>query len=136
MGVVAAAAARAGCCREHDGGEFSLHRATERTPTHRHLRHRRSQTAVRHGFSRYFIRAFREESADLDKNGRISVWEGFAFASAGVKRHYQQRGQLSTERALLDDNGDGVGRSASEKGEAVALRPALTLMRTCRRGAH
>ncbi len=38
-----------------------------------------------------------------------------------MKRHYQQRGQLSTERALLDDNGDGVGRSASEKGEDGSL---------------
>ena len=45
----------------------------------------------------------------LDKNERISIWEAFAGASAGVRRHYQQRGQLSTERALLDDNGDGVG---------------------------
>jgi hypothetical protein len=67
-------------------------------------------------FPEYFVRAFAGEGADLDKNGRISLWEGFAFASAAVKRHYQQRGQLSTERALLDDNGDGVGRSAAEKG--------------------
>lgn len=67
-------------------------------------------------FPEYFVRAFADEGADLDKNGRISIWEGFASASAAVKRHYQQRGQLSTERALLDDNGDGVGRSAAEKG--------------------
>ena len=72
-------------------------------------------------FPEYFIRAFREESSDLDKNGRVSIWEAFASASAAVKRHYQQRGQLSTERALLDDNGDGVGRSASEKGEDGSL---------------
>jgi hypothetical protein len=68
-------------------------------------------------FPEYFVRSFEDAAADLDKNGRVSVWEGFASASAAVKRHYQQRGQLSTERALLDDNGDGVGRSASEKGE-------------------
>lgn len=67
-------------------------------------------------FPEYFVRAFADESADLDKNGRVSLWEGFAFASAAVKRHYQQRGQLSTERALLDDNGDGIGRSAAESG--------------------
>ena len=67
-------------------------------------------------FPEYFITAFDDEAADLDKNGRISIWEAFTFAASGVRRHYQQRGQLSTERALLDDNGDGVGSSATEQG--------------------
>jgi hypothetical protein len=67
-------------------------------------------------FPQYFIKAFDDESADLDKNGRISIWEAFASASAGVRRHYQQRGQLSTERALIDDNGDGVGRGVADDG--------------------
>jgi hypothetical protein len=68
-------------------------------------------------FPQYFIKSFEDESADLDKNGRVSIWEAFAFASAGVRRHYQQRGQLSTERALIDDNGDGVGRGVADDGE-------------------
>jgi len=67
-------------------------------------------------FPEYFVKAFEDESADLDKNRRISVWEAFASAAAGVRRHYQQRGQLTTERALLDDDGDGVGKSAAEQG--------------------
>ena len=67
-------------------------------------------------FAEYFVRAFEDESADLDKNARVSIWEAFASAAAGVRRHYQQRGQLSTERSLLDDNGDGVGTSAAEQG--------------------
>ncbi len=67
-------------------------------------------------FPQYFIKAFEDESADLDKNGRISIWEAFASASAAVRRHYQQRGQLSTERALIDDNGDGVGRGVADDG--------------------
>jgi len=33
-------------------------------------------------FPQYFIKAFEDESADLDKNGRISIWEAFASASA------------------------------------------------------
>ena len=61
-------------------------------------------------FPEYFIRALTDAAADIDKNGRISIWEAFAAASGHVRRHYQQRGQLSTERALLDDNGDGVGK--------------------------
>ena len=68
-------------------------------------------------FPEYFVRAFEDESADLDKNQRISIWEAFASASAGVRRHYQRRGQLSTERALIDDNGDGTGRGVADDGQ-------------------
>ncbi|MEO6212333.1 MAG: hypothetical protein ABIP65_01780 [Vicinamibacterales bacterium] len=68
-------------------------------------------------FAQYFIRAFDDDSADLDKNQRISLWEAFASAGAGVRRHYQQRGQLATERALIDDNGDGIGRGVGEDGD-------------------
>lgn len=64
-------------------------------------------------FPEFFIQSIADVAADLDKNGRISLWEAFAAASASVRRHYQQRGQLSTERALLDDNGDGVGNEFS-----------------------
>jgi hypothetical protein len=67
-------------------------------------------------FPEYFIAAFGEESSDIDKNGRTSIWEAFAWAAGAVRRHYQQRGQLATERPLLDDNGDGVGREASSQG--------------------
>jgi hypothetical protein len=68
-------------------------------------------------FPEYFIRALTDPSADLDKNERISVWEAFAGASTSVRRHYQQRGQLATERALLDDNGDGVGNEDITPGD-------------------
>jgi hypothetical protein len=68
-------------------------------------------------FPEYFIRALTDDAADIDKNGRISIWEAFAAASGSVRRHYQQRGQLSTERALLDDNGDGVGSEVGHPGE-------------------
>jgi hypothetical protein len=61
-------------------------------------------------FPEHLVAALREESADFDKNGRTSVWEWFSYTSAAVKGWYEQRGQLATERALLDDDGDGVGR--------------------------
>jgi hypothetical protein len=67
-------------------------------------------------FAEYFITAFGDEASDIDKNGRTSIWEAFAWAAGAVRRHYQQRGQLATERPLLDDNGDGVGREASSQG--------------------
>jgi len=67
-------------------------------------------------FPEYFVKAMKEASTDLDKNGRTSVFEVFTAASAAVKQHYEQRGQLTTERALIDDNGDGKGREASAEG--------------------
>jgi hypothetical protein len=78
-------------------------------------------------FPEYFINALEDEAADIDKNGRTSIWEAFAAATAGVRRHFQQRGQLATERALLDDNGDGVGREAADAGAdgSVASRTYL-----------
>lgn len=72
-------------------------------------------------FPEHFITALSDDSADIDKNGRISIWEAFAAAGAGVRRYYQQRGQLTTERPLLDDNGDGVGREAAGPGEDGSL---------------
>ena len=40
----------------------------------------------------------------------------FEATSQAVKQHYEQRGQLSTERALLDDNGDGAGLEQGAEG--------------------
>lgn len=67
-------------------------------------------------FPEFFIKALTDPGADIDKNGRISIWEAFTAASVGVKRYYTERGQLATERALLDDNGDGEGREAGGDG--------------------
>ena len=78
-------------------------------------------------FPEYFIKALQDDGADIDKNGRISIWEAFTAATADVRRHYQQRGQLSTERALLDDNGDGVGREAGGAGDDGSLASRIYL---------
>ncbi len=68
-----------------------------------------------------------EASSDLDKNGRTSIFEVFAAASLAVKQHYEQRGQLTTERALIDDNGDGTGRESEAPGPDGALARTLYL---------
>jgi hypothetical protein len=67
-------------------------------------------------FGGYFIDALANDAADADKNRRISVLEAFIAAKAEVGRAYQQRGVMLTERALLEDNGDGEG----------SLEPAVT----------
>lgn len=78
-------------------------------------------------FAEYFIQALTDPAADIDKNGRVSIWEAFVAASTGVRRHFAQRGQLPTERALLDDNGDRQGREAGSDGAdgSVASRTYL-----------
>jgi len=78
-------------------------------------------------FPEYFVKALTDEAADLDKNGRVSIWEAFAAASNSVRRYYQQHGQLATERPLIDDNGDGVGKEVSDPGDdgSVASRTYL-----------
>ena len=80
-------------------------------------------------FGEYFVGAFKPdaEGADLDGDGRISMWEAFAFAADASKRFYQQRGQLSVERALLDDSGDGVGRDLATQGADGLLASRLFL---------
>jgi hypothetical protein len=73
-------------------------------------------------FADAFIQALNAEAADLDKNSRISMWEAFFYTSRMVKQYYEQKGQLATERPLIEDNGDGVGREAlSATGEDGTL---------------
>ena len=78
-------------------------------------------------FPEYFVKAMKEASTDLDKNGRTSIYEVFTAASAAVKQHYEQRGQLTTERSLIDDNGDGKGREATAEGPDGGIARILHL---------
>jgi hypothetical protein len=72
-------------------------------------------------FPEYFVKAFDDPAADLDKNNRVSMWEAFTYASAGVKQWFEQKGQLPTERPLLDDTGAGIGREAQNPGTDGAI---------------
>lgn len=65
-------------------------------------------------FPEGFIQAFTDTAADSDKNGRISLLEAFTFASRIVKERYEQNGTMATETAMLDDDGDGKGRLATD----------------------
>jgi hypothetical protein len=78
-------------------------------------------------FPEYFVGAFEDAAADLDKNGRVSLWEAFTYASAQVKQSFEQKGQLPTERPLLDDTGAGIGREALNPGTDGAIAGATYL---------
>jgi len=72
-------------------------------------------------FPRFFVQAFGDPETDLDKDSRISVWEAFARASIGVRQYYRQKGQLTVEKPVLDDTGDGVGKDAGATGPDGAI---------------
>lgn len=72
-------------------------------------------------FPEFFVKAFEDEAADADKSGRVSIWEAFTYASAAVRQWFEQKGELPTERPMLDDTGGGVGREAAAPGVDGAL---------------
>jgi hypothetical protein len=72
-------------------------------------------------FPQFFVKAFEDGAADLDKNGKVSLLEAFTYAGAHVKDYFEEKGQLATERPLLDDTGDGVGREAVSPGRDGTL---------------
>ncbi len=80
-------------------------------------------------FPQELMAALKDPASDLDKNGRVSVWELFVRASKGVASHFERQGLLATERALLDDTGDGAGIEAAGTGQDGALARATYLER-------
>ena len=73
-------------------------------------------TATRSGFEQNFCRlggflasALGDLSADLDKDGQVSLLEAWLVAGKRTADFYKEAGRLATEHSLLDDNGDAKG---------------------------
>lgn len=73
-------------------------------------------TATKNGHEFYFSRfgnflseAGSQPEADLDHDGQISLLEAYLAACRETNAYYQQKGELATEHALLDDNADQRG---------------------------
>lgn len=86
-------------------------------------------TATRNGqetnatrFAGFFISALNAADADTDQDGHVSVLEAFVYASRLTGDYYKRAGRLATEHALIDDNGDGIGREKAEAGEGLLAR--------------
>jgi hypothetical protein len=60
-------------------------------------------------YGEFFAEALSTGDADMDKDGRVSMLEAFTWARRRVVESYERDGQLLTEHAVLDDNGDGKG---------------------------
>ena len=80
----------------------------------------RNQTQM----GRYFVEAFKNNAADADKNGRVSIMEAFSYTSKKVEAHYESQNNLQTEHSILDDNGDAQGQNVltPESGEGLLAR--------------
>ena len=86
-------------------------------------------TATRNGqetnatrFTGFFIAALNATDGDTDQDGHTSVLEAFVYANRLTEEFYKRAGRLATEHALLDDNGDGIGREKPEAGEGLLAR--------------
>jgi hypothetical protein len=58
-------------------------------------------------FPEFFVEALDGETADRDRNGRVSVLEAYDYALAKVKEAYEKEGHILTEHATLDDGNEG-----------------------------
>jgi hypothetical protein len=58
-------------------------------------------------FAEYMVEALESDTADRDRNGRVSVLEAFDYAAAKTKEAYEKSGNLLSEHATLDDGNQG-----------------------------
>ena len=72
----------------------------------------------------FFVEAFKDGNADVDKNGRVSVLEAFTYATRKVEEYYSKEGNLQTEHPVLEDSGDGKAsaKPGPEDGEGLLAR--------------
>jgi hypothetical protein len=63
-------------------------------------------------FGEYLAGAIADPTADLDRDGQVSLLEAFLTAADRVRGFYRDEGRLATEHPLLDDNGDKLGSPA------------------------
>lgn len=58
-------------------------------------------------FAEFFVQAYADDTADTDRDGRVSVLEAYTYAKTKVTASYAQAGVILTEHAALDDGSDG-----------------------------
>ena len=80
-------------------------------------------------FMEYFAQGLEEESADQNRDERISILEACRQAAELTGAHYAADNLIATEHALLDDDGDGLGSRLPLDGDdddgALAARTYL-----------
>ena len=72
-------------------------------------------------FTRYWLEALRDPSADTDKNGVISALEAFRYAEEKTANFYETQKRLATEHAMLEDTGKGDGTKSPSPANGEGL---------------
>lgn len=67
-------------------------------------------------FGEFFTAAFSTSEADLDKDGRVSLFEAFTWARQRVMESYTKEREIPTEHPVIDEKGDGKGIGEPDKG--------------------
>jgi hypothetical protein len=82
-------------------------------------------------FSRYFVAALQDPSADVDKSESTSALEAFQYADRKTAEFYTAQKRLATEHAVFEDTGKGepVRAASVESGEGRLLA-TLILVRS------
>jgi len=65
-------------------------------------------------FGKFLAATGSDSEADLDHDGQVSLLEAYLAACRQTEEYYLEQGQLATEHALLDDNGDQRGTQADQ----------------------
>lgn len=63
-------------------------------------------------FGQYLAAAIDDPTADIDRDGQVSLLEAFLVASHRTAEFYKGESRLATEHPLIDDNGDKLGSAA------------------------
>lgn len=63
-------------------------------------------------FGEYMAGAIDDPTADLDKDGQVSLLEAFLTTASRVREFYRTEVRLATEHPLIDDTGDKLGSPA------------------------
>jgi len=72
-------------------------------------------------FARYWVEAFEDPTADLDKSDSISAMEAFEYASRKTAAFYDSQKRLATEHAVFEDTGRGEAVREAANNEGVMM---------------
>lgn len=75
-------------------------------------------------FGEHFARVIESRNGDSNQDGQVSLLEAFVATALSVETFYEENKRLSSEHALIDDNGDGTGTPADWfRGERLIKTP-------------
>jgi hypothetical protein len=80
-------------------------------------------------FARYWVEAFQDPTADVDKSDSISALEAFTYAQRKTAAFYESQKRLATEHAVFEDTGknEAVREPSKTEGLVLASFPVLRI---------